>query len=179
MAKYTQGKKGQALAYPKTLAEAVFLDENGESIEQDLRDLKQNIVTISKTLCIFREELDRLELGKTQKGQVMFESKTIDDLTTGGKVSPLSAGQGKYLKDLSDANEHIISKAFNILNGMAILASSIAAPHSASEEYKVGDPCIFGNGFYECTVPGAHLFSEDNWHKTTVVEYLLKIISNL
>lgn len=178
--KFTQGKAGEALAYPKTLAEAVFLEENGESIKNDILELPVNGEVIAAALYLLNDAVKTLQGGKTNIGRVLTTSMLArnDAEVQAGSRTITASTYAKFLKGLSDDNEEIISSAFNVLNGLSILASAIAPRHSGNTVYAIGDCCIYGNGFYECINAGAGLFSEDNWRRTTVVEYIKNLINN-
>jgi len=116
---------------------------------------------------------------RTEKGYkkiLTFEDfKCINNLTTTSATVPLSATQGKYLKDLSDANEVILAWALTELNSLMLFAKNIAAEYSPSTTYNVGDYCLYSGLLYKRTEAGSASvhFEPAKWTQTTVMAEIL------
>lgn len=170
MAKFTQGKEGEALAYPKTLAEAVFLEENGESIKNDIEELPVDREVLSTALNVLKRLIDRINGGVIDKGVLVTLSMIVNNLTTEGGI--LGAKMGKLLKDRADTNEQITSTALNQLYSLLALASSIAPAYDKNYTYDVGDAATYENALYECIVSGGGVFNPSNWKRTDLLTYI-------
>jgi len=88
-----------------------------------------------------------------------------NNLMTTASRKPLSATQGKVLKDLSDENEQILGAALNSLYALSALASAIAPLYSGARTYAVGDVVMHGNMLYKCNtaISTPEPFTESKW----------------
>lgn len=174
--KFIQGKAGEALAYPKTLAEAVFLEENGESIAKDILELPVDREVLSTALNVLYALIKGVKAGMTDKGVVL----TVKDIRSNlaGTTGVLSSVAGKLLKDRADTNEEIASTALNQLCSLLVIASSIAPVYDKNEVYSVGDAAVFENALYECLVAGGGIFNPAHWKRTDLLTYIKEHLIN-
>ncbi len=176
MAKFTQGKEGEALAYPKTLAEAVFLDENGENIKKDILELSMNGEVLAVALGALKESIESLMGGNILGSHALLSNNVAknDAEVQALAKAVLGTVYGKFLKDLSDTNEEILGTALCLLLALPALASAVAPAHSGNKAYQVGDLVSHDSRFYECLVAHTGLWDDTKWEQITLIGYIRK-----
>lgn len=168
--KFTQGKAGEALAYPKTLAEAVFLEENGENIKKDILALPVEREVLAAALCFLKNEISNL--GKFKYGIEKF-AQTKEEVY-GGKKSATGIRYSIYQDRILETVEEIVSTALNALDMMKAISSAIAPEFVGYKNYNVGDCCTHNGRFYERLTAGVGYWKDSEWELTDLASYIKK-----
>lgn len=148
MNKYIQNKEGTDLVYPKTLVNAVYKTENGESISEEISSISEMQDVISTALNEHTDELNKIKLGKINDTKLLT-LKDIENDLNGNAGIVLSSAQGKVISDYIERLEDILSTALVELTSIKAISRSI------SDEYKLipysqNDLCMHEGLLYRC-----------------------------
>lgn len=172
MSKFIQDKEGGALAYPKTLAEAVLLDENGENIKERLIHFLESEDVTATAICELSNAIKRIQSGEINKGKVLTSQDVEDDLkATFGLI--LSAKQGKVIDDYIDRLEDTVATAICELEAYKAISRAIA-PEYKLKPYALGEHCMHDGLLHECisAIETPEVWTPEHWEVTDIVSII-------
>ena len=172
--KFTQGKEGEALAYPKTLIDAVLKEENGESIKKNIREMDEeypiNQEVVAAALCILSRNINSVEGGTVKYDDLAMSQSEMD----GFKKVAVGSYYARHRESVSYTIEEIVSTALNMLNSLKGIASAIAPQFNGYTSYAVGDCCTHEGQFYERLTAGTGAWDATEWQRTDLATYIAK-----
>jgi hypothetical protein len=170
--KFIQGKEGEALAYPKTLAEAVFLEENGEAIKERLVHLLVSENVTATAICELDEAIKLLRSGMVNHGKVLT-AKDVENNLNGNTGLVLSAAQGKVIADYIDRLEQTVATAICELDAYKALSRAIA-PEYKLKPYTLDELCMHDGMLYRCVtaITNPEVWTPAHWEVTDIVSII-------
>lgn len=170
ISKFIQGKSGNDLAYPKTLIDAVFKSENGDSIKEDILGMPSDREAAAAAIVdIWEKCLSALRI-------VLHRSDVVDALNKPWSERPLSARMGNLLDAQDKEIELIAAAALNDMNSTKAFVECVAPRYNGQKVYSVGDYCTEYGKLWKCDTAytvSEPVFDAAKWHTTTIVEEFL------